>query len=658
MPTIDQILESDNVAELLDDRQQATLANKVIHGFDADKDSRSEWEERNREAMALALQVVKPKSTPWKGASNVKFPLITIGAIQFSSRTYPAMIAGSDIVKCRTYGEDPTGEKAKRAKRVGDHMSYQILEEDEGWEEEFDKLLMSLPIMGCGFKKSYFEPLLGHNLSVNVFPKHLVVDYFARSLEQAERVTHILEYYKNEIIEKMRSGYYLEHELGEATAHTDDEIDERQGTHAVETGSSHQILEQHTWEDLDDDGYAEPYIITVHKDTGKLCRMVPRFTREDIQTHGDRISKITPIHYFTKYTFIPAPDGGFYDLGFGSLLGPITESINTLINQLIDSGTLNNMPSGFIGRGARMQGGEYRFKGGEFKQINATGDDLRKSIFMLPTKEPSGTLFQLLGLLIEYGERISGVTDIMAGQTPGQNTPATTTMAALEQGQKVFTGIHKRVYRALREEFRKLYKLNRVYLNPDDYSRMIDSEEQQVFQQDYLGDPTDIKPTADPNVSSSQERVAKAMLVKQNASAAMSPFNGYEVEKRLLEAGEVSNIEAILPDPKGKNAIEPQPDPQVEIESAKFQRDAEHKAEELRIKAMLADADIAVKETQAILNLAKAEAQEDGIQMGLYKHELDSFKERREQLKVIIDAKNKQAGMGGVAGGPNNKNIS
>jgi len=649
MPSIEKILAADNVAELLDDDQQNTLTQKVISGFDSDIDSRSEWEDRNRDAMDLALQVVKEKSTPWKGASNVKFPLITISAIQFNSRTYPAMINGTDIVRCKAYGLDVGGEKAERAKRVGDHMSYQLLEEDESWEEEFDKLLMSLPIMGCGFKKTYFDPLLGHNVSINVFPKHLVVDYYARSLEQSKRVTHVLEYYKNQIIEKMRSGYYIEHELNEAVQHSDDAVDERQGIYAVDSESTHQLLEQHTWVDLDNDGYEEPYIITVHKDTGKLCRMVPRFTQEDIQMYKGRIAKITPTQYFTKYTFIPAPDGGFYDLGFGSLLGPITESINTLINQLIDAGTLQNMPSGFIGRGARMRGGEYRFKGGEFKQIQTTGDDLRKSIFMLPSKEPSQTLFQLLGLLIEYGERMSGVTDMMAGKTPGQNTPATTAMAALEQGQKVFSGIHKRVYRALRDEFRKLYKLNRTYLNPDDYYQVIDGENQQIFQTDYLGDPTDIKPSADPNVASAQQRVAKAMLVKENAMSGMSSFNGYEVEKRILEAGEIADIESVLPDPKGPNAIEQPPDPQVEIDSAKFQAENQNKAEELRIKAMLADADLAVKETQAILNLAKAEAAEEGVQADAYRAQLETLKEQRELLKVMSDAENQSRRVQGVA---------
>ncbi len=277
---------------------------------------------------------------------------------------------------------------------------------------------------------------------------------------------------------------------------------------------------------------------------------------------------------------------------------------------------------------------------------------------MLPMKEPSQTLFQLLGLLIEYGERISGVTDMMAGMTPGQNTPATTAMAALEQGQKVFSGIHKRVYRSLREEFRKLYRLNRIYLNPDDYYQVLDGEDQAIFQKDYQGDPTDIKPTADPNISSTQQRVAKAMLVKENASQGMSQFNGYEVEKRILEAAEIPDIESVLPDPKGKNAIEPPPDPTTEIESAKFQMEAQTKAEELRIKAMLADADIAVKETQAILNLAKAEAAEEGIQMDQYKGQLEAFKERREQLKAIIDAKHQQSQLQGMEGKPGNGAVS
>lgn len=655
---INRILQSESIVEELDDETLDYLSKKVIHGYDNDLVSRSEWEQRNKEAMNLALQVTKEKSTPWKNAANVKFPLITIGAIQFSSRTYPAMVNGTEIVKCRTYGVDESGEKAKRAKRIGDHMSYQILEEDEGWEEEFDKLLISLPIMGCGFKKTYFDSQLGHNVSVNVFPKHLVVDYYARSIESAKRITHVLEYYKNEIIEKMRSGVYAEHDLNDVSHHSDDAVDERQGTYSSDTEASHMILEQHTWCDLDDDGYEEPYVVTVHKETGKVLRIVPRFTFEDVMYVKNRIAKITPIHYFTKYSFIPAPDGGFYDLGFGSLLGPITESINTLINQLIDAGTLAVMPTGFIGRGARMRGGDYRFKGGEFKQLNATGDDLRKNIFMLPIKEPSQTLFQLLGLLIEYGERISGVTDMMAGMTPGQNTPATTAMAALEQGQKVFTGIHKRVYRSLREEFRKLYKLNRIYLNPEDYYQVIDGANKEVYQADYLGDPTDIKPTADPNVSSTQQRVAKAMLVKENAMNGMSPFNGYEVERRILESAEIPDIESVLPDPQGPNAIEPPPDPKVEIESAKFQMESEMKGEEIRIKSMLADADLAVKETTAILNLAKAEAAEEGTQINQYKAQLDVFRERREQLQVLINDQNEQRKLSGMERKPSNGAVS
>jgi len=272
---------------------------------------------------------------------------------------------------------------------------------------------------------------------------------------------------------------------------------------------------------------------------------------------------------------------------------------------------------------------------------------------MLPIKEPSQTLFQLLGLLIEYGERISGVTDMMAGQTPGQNTPATTAMAALEQGQKVFTGIHKRVYRALRDEFRKLYRLNRDYLEETTYFQVLDTEEA-VFRNDYQGDPTDIKPTADPNVSSSQQRLAKAMMVKEVAMTGTSQFNMYAIDHAVLEAGEIPNIDVLHPDPNGPNAIPQAEDPELEIKSAEFEANQKFRAQELDIKRQQAMADIIVKKTQAILNIAKAEAAEDGTQLQAYKQELDQLQMHYDQIEAERNYDLEQRRLRGMEAEPRN----
>ena len=225
------------------------------------------------------------------------------------------------------------------------------------------------------------------------------------------------------------------------------------------------MIEQHLYLDLDGDGYQEPYVAIVHKASKQLLRLVPRFFTSSIEfSKDDKILSIKAEQYFTKYPFIPSPDGGFYDLGFGVLLGPLNSSINTIINQLIDAGTMANTAGGFLGRGIKIKGGNSSFAPNEWKPVESSGDDLRKSIVPLPVREPSQVLFTLLSLLINYGERIGGSVDILVGQNPGQNTPAETSRTMAEQGMKIFSGIFKRTYRSLRDEFRKQYRLNHLYL--------------------------------------------------------------------------------------------------------------------------------------------------------------------------------------------------
>lgn len=640
---IEKLLRQKNIADVLSDKRLDEIASDCIEGFKDDKASRSEWEDRMEQALNLALQVMQKKNSPWPGASNVKFPLLTIASLQFNARIFPSLISGSDIVKCKAVGPDPASQKSDRAMRVSNHMSYQLMEEDNDWEEEFDKLLMSIPILGCAFKKTYFDPSKGHNISENVFPKDLVIDYYAKSIEDADRLTQVLTMPGRVMTEHKRLELYLNIDLEDPQIDDDRrQEDERQGLTTNTNNIPHTLYEQHCYIDLDDDDYPEPYLVTLDRDSEKVLRIVPRYSDESIiYNDKDQVAKIDPVHYFTKYTFIPAPDGGIYDLGFGALLGPINESINTTINQLIDAGTLNNLNPGMISRGLRLKGGNYRFKPGEMKQVNATGDDLRKGIFMLPIKEPSGTLFSLLNVLIEYGERISSVSDMMVGKTPGQNTPATTSMAALEQGQKVFTAIHKRMYRGLTTEIRKLYKLNGEYLNPETYYQYLDTDDKKVFQQDYLGDPTDIRPSADPADASDTKRIEKAQMLLQLSQSGPG-YNLYNVQKEVLRAYKIQNIEEFLPDPKGPDAIPPPRDIEAETEQAKAQAEIQYKMVKLDAEIDLMKMQALKLETAAQLDLAKAESEEVGPQLEIYKNQLAEMKENREMLKMRQDAMQKQ----------------
>lgn len=547
-----------NLTDKFSDEDLCAIGNWVWEGYLADEDSRRPWMRRMQAAMDLALQVTKDKSFPWPNCSNVAFPLVTIGALQFHSRAYPALVSGPQVVKCNVNGADPEGTQQARADRISSHMSYQVLEEDESWEEEHDRLLIALPILGCCFKKSYNSADKGHNVSDLVFPQHLVINYFAKSLETAPRLTHIIPSSRNDMLEKMLRGVYKDYSeeswfTGTARPLVTDEqqrADQRSGREEPRPDDATPFteLEQQCWADFDGDGYAEPYIITIEADSKKVLRIVARWhSDEDIErTAKGRIMRITPEHYYTKYSLIPSPDGSIYDLGFGILLGPLNESVNSLVNQLIDAGTWATTAGGFLGRGAKIRGGTYSFAPLEWKRVDATGDDLQKSIFPLPVREPSAVLFQLLGLLINYTERISGATDMLVGENPGQNTPAETSRVMVEQGMKIYTAIFKRVWRSMKWEFKKLFILNGRFMP---VKTTYGAEGLEARREDYLGDPGRICPAADPNMVSEGQRMQQAVTLKE--AARITP--GYDVaavERHFLRSLKVTNIDQLYPGPE------------------------------------------------------------------------------------------------------------
>jgi len=593
------------------------IGSDVVDGFDADLKSREGWEGEMKEAMDLALQVRETKNFPWRGASNVKMPLLTEAAIHYNSMMYPALIPPTDIVKARIVGEDHDGAKEAQSIRVSKHMSYQLLEEMEEWEEEMDIGLMIQPILGNMYKKTYFDPNKARNVSEMLSPAEFVVDYWTKSLSTAYRKTHVLSMTRNDIKKAVLSGDFLDIKLGDPKV-----VDmEKEGESVPTTDKStpFKILEQHTYLDLDQDGLEEPYIITVEYDSKQVLRIVSGYSSENILVNAnEEVYDVPQDQYFTKYGFVPNPDGAFLDLGLGKLLGPTNHTVNTLMNQLIDAGTRSVTGGGFLGRGIKMKGGSLKFQMGEYKRIDCTGSDIRQNIYDIKVPEPSGVLFNLLGLLINHAQRLSSTLDSQVGENPGQNQKATTSAIVQENGQKIFNGIYKRNHRSLKKECKLIFLLNSVNLPSESYLNLLDGNlpkdmEQSIARADYNPKSLNIVPAADSAYTSQQQRMAKSRALMEKIGTGM--INPQEAMKRALIAEEQHGIELLM-------KVEPR---QPSLEEKEFEHTmkldmAKHNLEILKSKRE----DLKVR-SDAIAKLMTAEAIEPGQQLNAMKLKLEGI---------------------------------
>lgn len=614
---LEEYVNKINLIEDLDENTINKITDECLYGFEADIQSRKDWEDEYSKWMKLATQISEQKTWPWRNASNVKYPLVATAAMQFAARAYPSLVPDTKAVSMRVWGQDPTSEKRQRAERVSQHMSYQVLEQMEGWKQDMDKLCYILPIVGVAFKKTYYDYYKQQNCSQLVYPKDFVVDYWTTNINTAYRKTHILYLTENEIKERQRKGLYINgeeykpfREYRQVTTLHDETLNRQQhqtSSYLEDTSITIPILEIHTWYDLDGDDYAEPYILTFDWAQKKLIRMVVGFSLEDVEHNGNEIQCIHQTQYFTKFEFIPNPDGGFYSLGFGALLGPLNETTNTLINQLIDSGTLYNLQAGFLSKGLRIKGGNQDFSPGEWKVVNPVGDDLKKGIFPLPVREPSQVLFNLLGTIVESGNKLASVAEIFVGEMPGQNTPATTTMATIEQGMKVFTAIYKRIYEALTQEFRKLYKLNKQYVNSTEYYIILDTgEEGQVSSTDYDGDDTDIRPAGDPKAATDATKLLKAQAIMELMK--LGTINPQWATMKLADAMSIDDVQEGMqqppPDPKQqemqmKAQLEQQKaEMKTQMDAAKLQMEVQKQQNDLMVKEKMAALDAQQKQME------------------------------------------------------------
>lgn len=666
-----EVIEAPNLTSSFSDKDLTAIGGWVYDGFQADKQSRAAWERRTSAAMDLAMQLTKAKNFPWPNCANIAFPLVTIAALQFHARAYPAVVSGTDIVKCRVIGKDSEGKKKERAERVSCHMSYQVLEQDKAWEEQHDRLLINLPIIGCAFKKTYYDARLGHNVSELVLARDLVLNYYAKSVEGCSRKTHLISLPRNHLHEQIARKVFrdVKEEGWYRGLPPLQEIDPQQAEKNRRAGSQPPRadettpfvgLEQHCSLDLDGDGYAEPYIITIEQSSRCVLRIVSRVGREeDIEREGDQIVSIRAEEFFTKYPFIPAPDGSIYDIGFGLFLGPLNEQVNTICNQLTDAGTMSAAAGGFLGRGAKIRGGVYAFSPFQWNRVDSTGEDLHKSIFPLPVREPSAVLFNLLTMLVNYSNRISGATDLMVGESIGQNTPAETGRTMAEQGMKIYSSIFKRVWRGMKEEFKKLYILNGLYmpLSGGGYG-----DGRSALREDYLGNPDDICPAADPNVTSDAMAYNQITAVKQ--SAASTPgYDSDEVERLFLRSLKVDSIDKIFP---GSKKLPPGVHPkvqiaqlQVEVKKLELKADAHKFVAQLQVDMQLNNAEILKLQADAMKALADIQGDQRDREVNALNAAIGALKVRNEiiarKVELLLQGMEHDRetadgeGMGGVA---------
>ena len=536
---LQEFMQSQNIAEDIDQGELDRIGLKVMEDYEEDDASLDEWREGNKDAIELAKQTRNKKTFPWMNASNVKYPLIGQAAMSFNARAYPEVVQGDKVVKAQVIGEDPEQKKADRAERVSDFMSWQLIEQIPNWECDTDSLLMQLPIVGTMFREVMWDEI-NQRPEVNLLlPDQVTVNYMSKSLDLTDcrRISKEITLFKNDIFENEQAGLWLDISYAEETK--DDEYIEQ---------DEQVFIQQLRYLDLDDDGYEEPYMVTVHKSSSRVVRIIANYDESTmfINDQSGELMRIEPFRIYTDYHFIPAFDGGFYSIGFGHYLYPINQAIDSLINQLVDAGTLANTQAGFLAKGLRAQMGSKPFQPGEWRPVDTKGMKLSESVMPLPAKEPSVVLFNLMSFLIDIGEKMSSTTDVLSGVQQGPNTPVGTTMAMIEQGMKELDAVYKRVYRALRKEYRMLYRINSIYMDEQQYMTVLDNPAA-VMEGDFAMGDFDIMPVGDARISTQYMRIMKAQQAREIVMSTPGA-NVQEASRNMLEAMDVSGVDALIPE--------------------------------------------------------------------------------------------------------------
>jgi len=532
-----------NLAEVLDESSLNTLSNELLDAFEQDKDSRKDWLDVFTKGLDLLGIKTEEREEPFPGATGVHHPLLSEAVTQFQAQAYKELLPAGGPVKTRIMGNE-SPEVAAQSQRVKEFMNYQISEVMQEYDPEMDSLLFYLPLAGSAFKKVYYDNLLGRATSRLVKADDLVVSYETTDLETSPRFTHVVSMTGNDLKKLQKSGIYRDVPLGEAGVDLEyneakEKMDELQGLSMPLTDyNEYSVLELHVdleLPDIDDYGFAVPYIVTILEDSGEILSVRRNWEKED--------ELFRKKEYFVHYKFLPGL--GFYGFGLIHMIGGLTKSATSILRQLIDAGTLSNLPAGFKARGMRVQGEDEPLRPGEFRDVDVPGGTIRDALMPLPYKEPSSVLAQLLGVIIDSGRRFASIADMQVGDIGSQQLPVGTTVAMLERGTKVMSAIHKRLHFAQKKEFRLLAKIFSRSLPPV-YPYDVPGASREIKQTDF-DDRVDIIPVSDPNIFSMAQRVMLAQQELQMAQAAPQIHDLREAYKRMYEALEIKNIDAILP---------------------------------------------------------------------------------------------------------------
>jgi len=539
-----------NLSEFVDEDDLEKMSSDLIADYETDKETRKDWEQGYTQGLDLLGFKYEERSQPFQGASGVTHPMLAESVTQFQAQAYKELLPAGRPVKCDIVGAvNPQVEE--QSKRVRDYMNYQITSVMEEYDPDMDQMLFFLALAGSSFKKVYYDANLGRAVAKFIPVEDLVVPYHSTDLETAPRITHVLKQNKNEVRKSQVNGFYRDVDL-ESTIPNESAIQEKYNSiegvspSDVQYDNECTLLEIHC--DLDIPGFEDiglngeptgiklPYIITIDEGSGKVLSIYRNYKQEDPQKKK--------IQYFVHYRFLPGL--GFYGFGLIHMLGGLSRSATSSLRQLIDAGTLSNLPAGFKARGLRIRDDDSPLQPGEFRDVDAPGGDLRANFVPLPYKEPSQTLFMLLSFCVDAGKRFAAVADAKISDSNNAN-PVGTTMAMIEQGTKVMSAIHKRMHYAQKVEFRLLARVFQLYLPPE-YPYNVSGGERTIKVQDF-DDRIDIIPVSDPNIFSMSQRIQLAQAQLQLAQSNPQIHNPYEAYRRMYQALGVQNVDAILPPP-------------------------------------------------------------------------------------------------------------
>jgi hypothetical protein len=540
-----------NLAEDMDDTVLSRMAGSLIQDYRKDKVSRQDWEQTYTQGLDLLGFKYTDQTRPFQGASGVTHPLLAESVTQFQAQAYKELLPPEGPVRTQVVGA-ATRETVEQAQRVEDFMNYMLMDQMQEYTPEFDQLLFYLPISGSTFKKIYYDEIMQRAVAKFVPAQDLVVPYYATDLKDCERITHIIKMSENEVLKKQKAGFYRDVELSvkrPEESSLKQKLDEIEGVKpAGDTEFQHNILEMHV--DLDLEEYEKnpdrtkknknikiPYIVTIDEGSQEILSIYRNYDPED------ELMKRT--EYFVHYKFLPGL--GFYGFGLIHMIGGLSRTATSALRQLLDAGTLANLPAGFKSRGIRIRDDDQPFQPGEFRDVDAPGGNIKDQFQLLPFKEPSPTLFQLLGFCVQAGQRFASIADMQLGEDTA-NRAVGTTIALLERGSRVMSAIHKRIYYTMKQEFNLLADVFATYLPPV-YPYAVTGADRLVKVEDF-DDKVDVIPVADPNIFSMAQRFTLAQTQLQIAQSNPQMHDLREAYRRVYEAIGTREIDLLMPPPQ------------------------------------------------------------------------------------------------------------